>query len=149
MKILSLSSNGAANKLLAQVEFEKLLDSHLEFIRPIYNIRIRIPLIGSSPLPLVGIQDPKHARKTNVNQLLLGARLLCFGKYWFSILHLSIVVEHKDSSLYVKDVFNSDKQDNSRAYQVLSEDTLKIALENKECVRLAVYLFVMEQNIPP
>ena len=143
MKILLLSSNGAANKLLAQMEFEKLSNFHLEFIQPIYIIQIRIQLIGSSPLPLVGIQNPKHAFKKSVNQLLLGARLLCFVKYWFSTLHLSVLVKQKDSSLYVKDFFNLEKQGDSRAYQVRNEDTLKIALENKECVGLAVYLSVM------
>ncbi|KAI7961350.1 hypothetical protein MJO28_001839 [Puccinia striiformis f. sp. tritici] len=133
MKIISISSNGAANELPAQMEVVNLSDSHL------------IPLVGCPPLPLVGIQDPKHARKTSVNQLLSGACLLCFGKFWFSILHLSVIVKCKNSPLYVKDAFNSGKQDNGWAYRVLHEDTLKIVLETEDCTGLAIYLFVLEE----
>ncbi|KAA1075391.1 hypothetical protein PGT21_034651 [Puccinia graminis f. sp. tritici] len=116
LKVLSISSDGAANELSAQMEVVKLSDSHLKFIRPKHKIDIQIPLVGSPPLPLVAIQDPKHARKTSTNQLLSGARLLCFGKYWFSILHLSVIVESDGASIYPKDVFNCDKQDDGRAY---------------------------------
>ncbi|KAA1137387.1 hypothetical protein PGTUg99_002465 [Puccinia graminis f. sp. tritici] len=143
MKIISISSDGAANELSAQMEVVNLSDSHLVFSRPKQGIDIKIPLVGSPPLPLVGIQDPKHARKTSVNQLLSGARLLCFGKYWFSILHLLVIVESENSSLYVKDIFNSDKQDDGRAYRVMNEFTLKIALEHEECTGLAIYLFIL------
>ncbi|KAH9449739.1 hypothetical protein Pst134EB_020554 [Puccinia striiformis f. sp. tritici] len=125
------------------MEVVNLSDSHLVFSRPKHSINIKIPLVGIPPLPLVGIQDPKHARKTSVNQLLSGARLLCFGKFWFSILHLSVIVESKNSPLYVKDAFNSDKQDDGRAYRVLSKDTLKVALETEDCTGLGIYLFVL------
>ncbi|KAI7933147.1 hypothetical protein MJO29_017005, partial [Puccinia striiformis f. sp. tritici] len=91
MKIVSIISDGAANVLLAQMEVVNLSDSHLVFCLAKQGIDIKIPLVGSPPLPLVGIQDPKHARKTSVNQLLSGACLLCFGKFWFSILHLSVI----------------------------------------------------------
>ncbi|KNF02972.1 hypothetical protein PSTG_03921 [Puccinia striiformis f. sp. tritici PST-78] len=120
MKIISISSNGAANELPAQMEVVNLSDSHLVFY-------------------------PKHARKTSVNQLLSGACLLCFGKFWFSILHLSVIVKCKNSPLYVKDAFNSGKQDNGWAYRVLHEDTLKIVLETEDCTGLAIYLFVLEE----
>ncbi|KAA1082065.1 hypothetical protein PGTUg99_011746 [Puccinia graminis f. sp. tritici] len=143
MKILSLASDGAATKLSAQMDLTKISDAHLTFVRPKYNVNIKLPLIGNPPRPLVGVQDPKHARKTCVNQILSGARLLSFGKYWISILHLSTIVENQESSLYVKDVFNSDKQDDGWAYCVFNEDTLKIALQNNDCTGIALYLFVM------
>ena len=87
IELLSLSSDGAANKLLAQMEILHLSNSHLTYIHHNYNIKIKIRFLGDQQIPLVGIQDPKHVHKTSVNQFLLGSCLLCFGNFWFSILH--------------------------------------------------------------
>ncbi|KAH9450993.1 hypothetical protein Pst134EB_018498 [Puccinia striiformis f. sp. tritici] len=47
MKIISISSDGAANELSAQMEVVNLSDSHLCFSRPKLDINIKIPLVGS------------------------------------------------------------------------------------------------------
>ncbi|PLW19467.1 hypothetical protein PCANC_08750 [Puccinia coronata f. sp. avenae] len=143
LNILSLSADGAANELSAQTALSDLSDKHITFVRPKYEINIRIPLLGNPPRPLVAVQDPKHARKTCANQILSGARLLSFGKYWFSILHLAVILESDGTSLYTKDVYNCDKQDDGRAYRLFNEETMKISLEKEDCTGLAVYLFVM------
>lgn len=98
-------------------------------------------------MPLVILQDPKHARKTGANQLLSGARLLAFGKYYINIGHMVLLMQDKHSSLYQKDVFNIDRQDDGRAYRSLNDDTLELALQHPECTGLAVYLFIIGELV--
>lgn len=116
LKVLSLGSDGAANEILAQGQLMQLTSDFLSFSDDETNIHIQIPLMGPDKQPIVSVQDPKHACKTASNQLLSGARLLCSGRYYFTISHLSILLQHQPSLLYQKDVFNSDKQDDGWAY---------------------------------
>ncbi|PLW26131.1 hypothetical protein PCASD_24687 [Puccinia coronata f. sp. avenae] len=146
INILSLSANGAANELLAQTALSDLSDKHITFVQPKYEINIRIPLLGNLPRPLVAVQDPKHARKTCANQILSGARLLSFGKYWFSILHLAVILKSDGTSLYTKDVYNCDKQDDGRAYRLFNEETMKISLEKEDWYR---YSFSEASHLDP
>jgi hypothetical protein len=95
----------------------------------------------------VTIQDPKHARKTGANQLLSGAQLLAFGQYYINIGHMVLLMQDENSSLYQKDVFNVDRQDDGRAYRTLNDDTLELALEHPECTGLAVYLFIIGELV--
>ena len=81
MKVLLIGSDGATNELLAQMEVTNLSESHLNYQNSKQNIEIEMKLVGSPPIPLVGIQDPKHACKKSVNKLISRARLLCFGKF--------------------------------------------------------------------
>ncbi|EGG10172.1 uncharacterized protein MELLADRAFT_94558 [Melampsora larici-populina 98AG31] len=147
LKVLSLGSDGAATEMLAQLLLTSKAINYIEFSRPQAGIHIKIPLFGSNPTPLVIVQDPKHARKTGANQLLSGARLLAFGKYYINIGHMVLLMQDENSSLYQKDVFNIDRQDDGRAYRSLNNDTLELALQHPECTGLAVYLFIIGELV--
>lgn len=143
LKVLSIGSDGAANEMSAQAGMSQLAKEFITFDNPDTNIHIQIPMIGVDKQPLVTIQDPKHARKTAANQLLSGARLLSFGSFYVSISQLALLFQHIPLSLYHKDVFNCDKQDDGRAYGTFNDDTLAISLSKPECTGLSIYLFVM------
>lgn len=143
LNVLSIGSDGAANEISAQGRLTQLASEFIRFNDDQSNVHIQIPLIGPKKQPLISVQDPKHARKTASNQLLSGARRLSFGRYYITISHLAILLQHQPSSLYQKDVFNSDKQDDGRAYRTFNDDTLAISLSNPECLGLSIYLFIM------
>lgn len=143
LKVLSLGSDGAATKMSAQNLLNSQALNYLEFNRPQAGIHIRICVFGTNQITLVTIQDAKHARKTGANQILSGARLLAFGQYYINIGHLILLMQDENSSLYQRDVFNVDRQDDRRAYWTLNYDTLKLALQYPECTGLTVYLFVI------
>lgn len=107
------------------------------------DVHIKIPLYGQNLEPLITVQDPKHARKTAANQVLSGARLLSFGKFYVSIGHLALIIQHPSSTLFQRDVFNSDCQDDGRAYRTLSHETCELAMTLEPCMGLTIYLFVM------
>lgn len=143
LNVLSIGSDGAANKLSAQATFLKLAKEFIVFDYDPANLHIKIPLIGFEKHPVVSIQDPKHARKTCANQILSGARLLSFGRFYVTLSQLAVVLQHQPASLYHKDVFNCDKQDDGQAYRTFNDDTLAISLGKPECTGLSIYLFVM------
>lgn len=116
LKVLSLGSDGAATKMSAQNLLNSQALNYLEFNRPQAGIHIRICVFGTNQITLVTIQDAKHARKTGANQILSGARLLAFGQYYINIGHLILLMQDENSSLYQRDVFNVDRQDDRRAY---------------------------------
>ncbi|EGG06868.1 uncharacterized protein MELLADRAFT_86302 [Melampsora larici-populina 98AG31] len=141
--VLSIGSDGAATEISAQKMLHDSATKYLEFKAPAHNLHIQIPLLGQKLHPVVMVQDPKHARKTAANQLLSGARFISFGCYHVGIPQLAKIVQSDNSTLYIKDVFNTDKQDDGRAYRVFSSETLQLALEHPECTGLSIYLFVL------
>ncbi|KAH9821767.1 hypothetical protein DFH28DRAFT_1187082 [Melampsora americana] len=141
--VLSMGSDGAASELSAQQMLHNLATKYLEFRAPDHDLHIKIPLLGKKLHPLVMVQDPKHAQKTAANQLLSGARFISFGSYHVGIPQLAKIVQSNKSTLYIKDVSNTNKQDDGRAYQVLCLETLQLALEHPECTGFAIYLFIL------
>ncbi|EGG13232.1 uncharacterized protein MELLADRAFT_86716 [Melampsora larici-populina 98AG31] len=136
--LLSLGSDGAATELAAQ---EQLIDSrtrYLTYTNEALEVYIKVPLFGQEARPIVMIQDPKHARKTAANQPLSGARVISLGRFHVDIQQLAVLLEESASPLYKRDVFDSDRQDDGRAYRMFSAKTLKAALNREECTGLAV-----------
>ena len=88
-------------------------------------------------LPIITVQDPKHAKKTARNQLHSGARLLVLGNNVILYRHLLALAQSPDHALYMRDVVNVDKQDDilAQIYQT--------GLENNEMQSLFAYLFVL------
>ncbi|KAH9821182.1 hypothetical protein DFH28DRAFT_1190943 [Melampsora americana] len=147
INLLSLGSDGAATELAAQ---EQLIDSattYLTYINKELEVDVKVPLFGSELKPVLMIQDPKHARKTAANQPLSGARVISFGRFHVDIQQLAVLLEDTTSPLYKRDVFDSDRQDDGRAYRMFSAKTLKAALNREECTGLAIYLFVFGEMV--
>lgn len=143
IKVLSIGSDGAASELSAQEKLNKMGKRFLTYSKPELDVHVTVPLFGNPPRPVVTVQDPKHARKTSANQLLSGARLLSMGFYHISIQNLALILESGTSPLVHKDVFDSDKQDDGRAYRITSYQTLEALLATEGCIGLSIYLFVV------
>ncbi|PKY35076.1 hypothetical protein RhiirB3_501086 [Rhizophagus irregularis] len=98
-------------------------------------------------LPIITVQDPKHAKKTARNQLHSGARLLVLGNNVMLYRHLLTLAQAKNHAIYIRDVVNVDKQDDGAAYRLFHSDVLEQMyqneLENNEMQSLFVYLFVL------
>jgi hypothetical protein len=75
------------------------VNQYICFNKPDADVSVQVPLFGNPPQPVVPLQDPKHARKTAANQLLSGARLLSFGKFYLNISHL-VALLGEGSPLY-------------------------------------------------
>jgi hypothetical protein len=98
-------------------------------------------------LPIITVQDTKHAKKTARNQLHSGARLLVLGSNVMLYRHLLNLAQFPNHALYMRDVVNVDKQDDGAAYRVFHSDVLEqihqTGLENNEMQSLFVYLFIL------
>lgn len=147
LSILSIAADGAAPEVSAQTSLHKSAKKFLTFKDPASDINIQIPLFGQIPKPVIPIQDVKHARKTGANQILSGARLLSFGQFYLSIGHLALLLQAPNSTLYQKDTFNTDRQDDGRAYRTFNNETFKLALSLEPCTGLAVFLYVIGELI--
>ncbi|KAA1107762.1 hypothetical protein PGTUg99_014519 [Puccinia graminis f. sp. tritici] len=141
MSIVSIGSDGAATEISALRILQTSVDQYLCFQKADAGILVQVPLMGQSLRPVVPVQDPKHARKTAANQLLSGAWLLSFGKYYLNISHL-VEILNKSSPLYSRDVLNCDKQDDGRAYRTMNWETLEASLQSPTHTGLSIYLFL-------
>ncbi|KAA1111413.1 hypothetical protein PGTUg99_007446 [Puccinia graminis f. sp. tritici] len=119
MSIVSIGSDGAATEISALRILQTSVDKHLCFEKTDSGVLVQVPLMGQHLQPVVPVQDPKHTRKTAANQLLSGARLLSFGKFYLNISHL-VELLGEGSPLYSRDVLNCDKQDDGRAYRTMN-----------------------------
>lgn len=140
--LLSIGGDGAPTELSAQAGLETLTSQYLRFKHEALNVYIKIPLVGNPLQPLVGVQDPKHAKKTAANQFLSGARLLALGKYYACVQQLAQILQMSHSPLVTKDVIDSDKQDDGRAFRILSWQTLEASLSQESSTGLSILLFV-------
>ncbi|CAB4446643.1 unnamed protein product [Rhizophagus irregularis] len=127
----------------------KKAESFFEFHDNYYNVHFKMPIYQN--LPIITVQDPKHAKKTARNQLHSGARLLVLGNNVMLYRHLLTLAQAKNHAIYIRDVVNVDKQDDGAAYRLFHSDVLEQMyqneLENNEMQSLFVYLFVLERII--
>lgn len=90
------------------------------------NIHITIPLRGRLKRLLVTVPNTKHAWKTAADQILSGAGLITFGKYYLSIGYLAKIVQTPNSSPYQKAGSIINQQDNRCAQQKMNGNTMEI-----------------------
>ncbi|GES83371.1 hypothetical protein RCL_jg16077.t1 [Rhizophagus clarus] len=142
--IAILPTNGESN---ATAIYDLLMnaESFFEFHDNYYNVHFQMPMYRN--LPIITVQDPKHARKTARNQLHSGARLLVLRNNVILYRHLLTLAQAKDHAIYIRDVVNVDKQDDGAAYRLFHSDILEQIyqneMENNEMRSLFVYLFVL------
>lgn len=147
INIMSIGADGAATEISAQKLLAQKTDKYLTFSKSNLRVHVKVPLFGNPPRPVVAVQDPKHARKTGANQLLSGSRLLVIGKYTITIQQLAEILKMPDSPLLAKDVFDSDKQDDGRAFRTLSASTLSALLCLELSTGLSIYLFIIGELV--
>ncbi|CAB5217503.1 unnamed protein product [Rhizophagus irregularis] len=150
VNLVSLGSDGAPVEYNAQqlIMNSEKAETFFEFYDNYYNVHFQMPIYRN--LPIITVQDPKHAKKTARNQLHSGARLLVLGNNVILYRHLLTLAQSPDHALYMWDVVNVDKQDDGAAYRVFHSDILaqiyQTGLENNEMQSLFAYLFVLGTN---
>ncbi|EXX57030.1 hypothetical protein RirG_210800 [Rhizophagus irregularis DAOM 197198w] len=147
VNLVSLGSDGAPVEYNAQqlIMNSEKAETFFEFHDNYYNVHFQMPIYRN--LPIITVQDLKHAKKTARNQLHSGTRLLVLGNNVILYRHLLTLAQSPDHALYMWDVVNVDKQDDGAAYRVFHSDILaqiyQTGLENNEMQSLFVYLFVL------
>lgn len=109
---------------------------------------IHLPLFAD--LPVVMIQDSKHALKTMRNNLFSGARALVLGSHlaMYSYARDLAFTETDNHPLYHRDVQKMDRQDDNAATCLFSAATLDfIRKHHTNRIGFAVYLFVMGETV--
>ncbi|GBB99162.1 hypothetical protein RclHR1_34330001, partial [Rhizophagus clarus] len=126
INLVSLGSDGALTEFNAQrliMNCEKA-KNFFEFHDNYYNVHYKMPIYWN--LPIITVQDVKHAKKTARNQLHSGARLLIFGNNVILYRHLLVTLAQvKNHAIYIRDVVNVDKQDDGAAYRLFYSDVLE------------------------
>lgn len=118
---------------------------------------ISLPLYGPNYIPIVSIQDSKHALKTYRNNLFSGTRCLTIGNRVVCYQQVRELANDPRSPLYRRDVDKVDRQDDRAAMRVFScamlEHALTVNQELKESLKpnpalggdlggLCAYLFI-------
>ncbi|KAG8717565.1 hypothetical protein FRC09_014080 [Ceratobasidium sp. 395] len=118
------------------------------------DIPITLHKFGPRSIPIVAIQDVKHAMKTARNNLFSGTRTLIIGNspiYYLQILMLSV---DSRSPLYQRDVLKVDRQDDRAATRIFSSAWLRhvvqISSEQSSGVPFKpAPLSIVSNNLPP
>lgn len=146
LKILSFGTDGAATERNAQelLRTNSSASKLLSFSDDFYGISCSVPVIDD--VPLIPVQDTKHAKKTCRNQVFSSARLLTFAST--TVRYDQVYTLQKlGSVLLTRDVVNVDKQDDMAALRTFSSrflsEVVSMATEDDTCRSLAAYLFVM------
>lgn len=116
----------AASKLLGLYNLIAKASENQQFDWSNVNIHITIPLRGRLKRLLVTVPNTKHAWKTAADQILSGAGLITFGKYYLSIGYLAKIVQTPNSSPYQKAGSIINQQDNRCAQQKMNGNTMEI-----------------------
>ena len=120
MKVVSFGADGATTERKAQELLRTPCDSSsktLSFSDNFYSMHCSVPVVDE--MPLIPVQDPKHAKKTCRNQVFSGARLLTFGST--TVRYDQVLTLQKSGSvLLARHVVNVDKQDDMAALRTFS-----------------------------
>lgn len=119
LKLLSTGADGAksefnAHKLLRATQ----ADSPLVYTNAQFLIDISCPVWNSTG-PLIPISDPPHARKGMKNALDSGTHLLTLGDAYVCHGTMMDLLRYPKCPLYMKDIYNSDKQDDACGRRIL------------------------------
>ena len=89
----------------------------------ILNFKSKTPIYEGNPI--IVVQDPKHGKKTARNQIFSGARLLVLGNCPVLYKQLLFLAKENGHSIYIRDVVNTDKQDDGAAFRTFHSELLK------------------------
>lgn len=112
-----------------------------EVATSVEQYKIPHPAPGEEPLvfkiflydghPIATLQDSKHALKTIRNNLFSGARLLILGDYPIFYELIRVLAHDPTGPLFIRDVDNTDKQDDRAATRLASAAALKFLIETE------------------
>ncbi|KAF8598388.1 hypothetical protein BDV93DRAFT_594146 [Ceratobasidium sp. AG-I] len=130
IKVLLTGADGAATEFKAH----KLLrqspgDSRLIYSNNKFGIHISCPIWDSTG-PLITVSDPPHARKGVKTNMESGTHLITLGSAYICHSVLMDLLKLPGCPLFIKDVYNSDKQDDGAARRLLHSSLLHLLLKS-------------------
>jgi len=157
LKVISIGQDGAATEQKsAQMLSDEFSKSRhfLTFEDKHTNVLLKTPIITRTTtsgeiikMPFMTIQDSKHAAKTGRNQIFSGARLLCSGNDSIQYGQLLKFSQSRYSTIYKRDVVNTDKQDDKAAARLYAAKTLSRLIKMDGNEFLVIYLFLIGELI--
>lgn len=133
LPLLTHAADGAKAEFKAQ---EMLLatnaDKRLIYEHPQYGVKFSCPVWNSTG-PFIPTIDMPHLRKTVRNNFCYGTHLLTIGEDWVCHAILMELLKLDDCPLYMRDVYNPEKQDDGAARRLFLPGLLSILVnENGE-----------------
>ncbi|KAG6895279.1 hypothetical protein C0992_002217 [Termitomyces sp. T32_za158] len=150
--VVSFAADGASAELSAQNMMDKEASEvePIVYEYPLYGIYLKAPVFRDTG-PLVSITDPPHARKTCRNQPQHGTHTASLGIGYLVNRSLVDLYNCPDSGLVLRDVENTDKQDDGAARRAFHESALRSltsqsldgsVVVKEDLLGIFVYLFV-------
>jgi hypothetical protein len=126
INFLSLEVDGAITKMKAQQTVMEYFSASgfLKFKDSLYRVNFKAPIFNNRPI--VHVQDVKHAKKTARNQIHYRTWLIIFGNSTVHYDQLCDLMKRENSGLYIRDVYNVDKQDDGAAFRVFHSQLLEM-----------------------
>ncbi|KAJ7857872.1 hypothetical protein B0H13DRAFT_1576838, partial [Mycena leptocephala] len=132
LKLLVSGADGAKAEVNAQ---QMMMDANtperLSYTNEKYGVFMSAPVYPDTG-PHISCTDPDHARKTIRNNFLYGTHLLSIGYLFLCHAVLMSLLIITGCVLYVKDIFNPDKQDDGAARRLFINVLFSFVLDSKE-----------------
>ncbi|KAJ7673253.1 hypothetical protein DFH06DRAFT_1292967 [Mycena polygramma] len=120
LKLLASGPDGAKAEVNAQqLMMDADTEERLSYTNKKHGVFISCPVYADTG-PHISCTDPDHARKTIRNNFFYGTHLLILGFLFVCHAVFMALLMLKNIPLYVKDIFNPDKQDDGAARRLFS-----------------------------
>ncbi|KAK6971680.1 hypothetical protein R3P38DRAFT_2670220 [Favolaschia claudopus] len=120
LKLLASGADGAKSEVNAQsLMINAKTPERLSYTYEKYGVFLSCPVYADTG-PHVPTTDPDHGRKTARNNFLYGTHLLILGFLFLCHAVLMFLLNLVKCPLYVKDIFNPDKQDDGAARRMFT-----------------------------
>ncbi|KAJ7052712.1 hypothetical protein C8F01DRAFT_1331915 [Mycena amicta] len=120
MKLLASGADGAKSEVKAQLLMMNAeTPERLSYTNKQYGVFLSCPVYSDTG-PHIATTDPDHARKTARNNFLYGTHLLTMGFVFLCHAILMFLLTFLGVGLYIKDIFNADKQDDGAARRLFT-----------------------------
>lgn len=130
IKVLSTGADGAATEFKAHKQLRLTTgDSRLLYSNDEFGIHMSCPVWDSTG-PLITVIDPPHARKGVKTNMESGTHLITLGSAYICHAVLMELLKIPGCPLFIKDVYNSDKQDDGAARRLLHPSLLQSLLNS-------------------
>ncbi|KAJ7202071.1 hypothetical protein GGX14DRAFT_311719, partial [Mycena pura] len=131
LKLLVSGADGAKAEVNAQQMMMNVdTPQRLSYTNTKYGLFMSAPVYSDTG-PHIAVTDPDHARKTIRNNFLYGTHLLSIGCLFLCHAVLMSLLAITGCVLYVKDIFNPDKQDDGAARRLFINALSSFLVDSK------------------
>jgi hypothetical protein len=121
MKFLASGADGAKSEVNAQqLMMNANTEERLSYTNEKFGVFLSCPVYPDTG-PHIPTTDPDHARKSARNNLFYGTHFLILGFLFICHAILMALVIIARVPLYIRDIFNADKQDDGAARRLFTD----------------------------